>query len=223
MMRDPPDLGKRLFAVCYPRIVGLAENAGQRETRRELISQAVGRTLEIGAGHGLNLPHYGERVSELVITEPSPHMLRRLRSALEADPPAAGSWSVVATGAETLPFDGASFDTVVCTFVLCTVPDPRRALAEVARVLRPGGRLLFLEHVRAHDGTALGRFQDLVELPHRRLGAGCRPNRRTWQLIESSSLCVERLEHGRQPRAFATVRPTIIGSARRLPDTPARE
>jgi ubiquinone/menaquinone biosynthesis C-methylase UbiE len=222
-MRDPPALGKRLFAAFYPRIVGLAENGGQRETRRELISQAAGRTLEIGAGHGLNLPHYGERVSELVISEPSPHMLRRLRRALDGAAPNVGSWSVVATGAEALPFDGASFDTVVCTFVLCTVPDPRRALAEVARVLRPGGRLLFLEHVRARDGTALGRFQDLVAPPHRRLGAGCHPNRRTGQLIEDSSLSVERLEHGRQPRALATVRPTIIGSARREPETPRRE
>ena len=150
-------------------------------------------------------------------------MLRRLRRALDGAAPNVGSWSVVATGAEALPFDGASFDTVVCTFVLCTVPDPRRALAEVARVLRPGGRLLFLEHVRARDGTALGRFQDLVAPPHRRLGAGCHPNRRTGQLIEGSSLSVERLEHGRQPRALATVRPTIIGSARREPETPRRE
>ena len=222
-MRDPPALGKRLFAGFYPRIVALAENSGQRETRRELISQAAGRTLEIGAGHGLNLPHYGERVSELVISEPSPHMLRRLRRALDAAAPNVGSWSVVATGAEALPFEGASFDTVVCTFVLCTVADPRRALAEAARVLRPGGRLLFLEHVRARDGAALGRFQDLVARPHRWIGAGCHPNRRTWQLIEDCSLSVERLEHGRQPRAFATVRPTIIGSARRAPETSGRE
>ena len=221
-MRDRA-LGKRLFAAVYPRIVALAENAGQRETRHGLISQAAGRTLEIGAGHGLNLPHYGARVSELVITEPSPHMLRRLRRALDGAAPDVGSWSVVATGAEALPFDAASFDTVVCTFVLCTVADPRRALAEVARVLRPGGRLLFLEHVRARDGTALGRFQDLVARPHRRIGAGCHPNRRTCQLIEDSALSVERLERGRQPRAPATVRPTIIGAARRAPETPGRD
>ena len=221
-MRDHA-LGQRLFAACYPRIVAFAENAGQRETRRGLISQAAGRTLEIGAGHGLNLPHYGAGVSELVITEPNPHMLRRLRRALDrAAPGVGGSWSVVATGAEALPFDAASFDTVVCTFVLCSVADPRRALDEVARVLRPGGRLLFLEHVRARDGTALARFQDLVARPHSRIGAGCRPNRRTWQLIENSALSVERLEHGRQPRAPATVRPTIIGSARRALETPRR-
>jgi len=221
-MRDHA-LGKRLFAACYPRIVALAENAGQRETRRGLISQAAGRTLEIGAGHGLNVPHYGGGVSELVISEPNPHMLRRLRRALDGAVPDVGSWSVVAAGAEALPFDAASFDTVVCTFVLCSVADPRGVLAEVARVLRPGGRLLFLEHVRARDGTALARFQDLVARPHSRIGAGCHPNRRTWQLIEDSALSVERLEHGRQPRAPATVRPTIIGSARRAPETPGRD
>jgi SAM-dependent methyltransferase len=103
---------------------------------------------------------------------------------------------------------------VVSTYVLCTVPDPGRALAEVARVLAPGGRLLFLEHVHAGEGTLLGRFQDLVEIPHRYVAAGCHPNRRTAALLEASPLQLERLEHGRQPRALPTVRPTIIGSAR---------
>lgn len=214
-MRDPLGLNERLFALYYPRLVALAENAGQRETRRELLSQARGRTLEIGAGSGLNLRLYSDGVRELVITEPSPHMLAHLRKELEADPPPVGSWELVRAGAEALPFADGSFDTVVGTYVLCTVPEPARALAEVARVLAPGGRLLFLEHVHAGDGTALGRIQDLVELPHRYLAAGCHPNRRTAALLEASELEIERLEHGRQPRAVPTVRPTIIGAARR--------
>ncbi len=213
-MRDPLGLNERLFALWYPHVMALAENAGQRETRRELISQAAGRTLELGAGSGVNLPHYTARVSELVVSEPSPHMLDHLRAALKDDPPPVGGWKLVQSGAEELPFEAKSFDTVVATYALCTIPDPPRALAEIARVLRPGGRYLFLEHVRADEGSILGRFQDVVELPHRYIAAGCHPNRRTWELIGRSPLTIERLEHGEQPRAIPTVRPTIIGSAR---------
>lgn len=212
-MRDPLGLNERVFAHIYPRIAAVAENAGQRETRRELIGQAEGRTLELGAGSGLNLPHYTPRVSELIVTEPSPHMLAQLRRQMSDSPPKARTVKLVQAGAEELPFDEEHFDTVVFTYVMCTVPDPKRALDEVARVLRRGGKLLFLEHVHAGEGTMLGRFQDLVELPHRYIAAGCHPNRRTEQLLEESPLQLERLEHGRQPRAPLTVRPTIMGSA----------
>jgi len=214
-MRDPLGLNEKVFAVIYPRIVALAENAGQRETRGQLISEASGRTLELGAGSGLNLEHYTEAVSELIITEPSPHMLVHLREQLQAKPPRPGQTKLVQAGAEELPFEDDSFDTVVGTYVLCTIPDPERSLAEVARVLRPGGRFLYLEHVHAGEGTMLGRFQDLVELPHRYIAAGCHPNRRTERLLRASPLRIERLEHGQQPRAPLTVKPTIIGSARK--------
>jgi ubiquinone/menaquinone biosynthesis C-methylase UbiE len=212
-VRDRLGLNERLFALWYPIVCQLAENAGQRKTRAALVAQASGRTLEIGAGSGLNLPHYTERVTELVVSEPSPHMLTHLRTRLESDPPPVGSWKLVQVGGEELPFADGSFDTVVATFVLCTIPDPGRALAEIARILKPGGRYLFLEHVHAGEGTTLGRFQDLVELPHRYIAAGCHPNRRTERLLAESPLRVERCERGAQPRAPATVRPTIIGSA----------
>src|SRR5581483_10200095 len=101
-MRDPLGLNERVFAVIYPRIVALAENAGQRDTRRALVGEATGRTLELGAGSGLNLEHYNERVSELVVTEPSPHMLAHLREAIQAVPPAAGQTKLVQAGAEEL-------------------------------------------------------------------------------------------------------------------------
>lgn|SRR5579884_417187 len=214
-MRDPWGLNERLFALYYPHILELAERAGQRETRRALLAEAHGRTLELGAGSGVNLPHYTADVSELVVTEPSPHMLAHLRRQLTDAPPPVGSWKLVAAGAEELPFEDHSFDTVVATYILCTVPRPARALSEIARVLRPGGRYLFLEHVHAGEGTMLGAFQDLVEVPHTYIAAGCHPNRRTGRLIADSPLEIERLEHGRQPRAPLTVRPTIIGSARR--------
>jgi SAM-dependent methyltransferase len=212
-VRDPWGLNERLFALYYPHLLELAERAGQRETRRGLLSEASGRTLELGAGSGVNLAHYTAAVDELVISEPSPHMLARLRRAVAGEPPAAGHWKLVQAGAEELPFADQSFDTVVGTFVMCTIPEPRRALSEITRVLRPGGRYLFMEHVHAGEGTLLGRFQDLVEGPHTYIAAGCHPNRRTARLIEDSELEVERLERGRQPRAPLTVRPTIIGSA----------
>lgn len=214
-MADRSALNERVFAAFYPRLVALAENAGQRETRRELIAHADGRTLELGAGSGLNVAHYTAAVSELVLTEPSPAMLGRLRAALAAADPPVASVEVLPAPAQDLPFADASFDSVVCTYVLCTVPDPAAALREVARLLRPGGRFLFLEHVHAGEGTLLGRFQDLVERPHRYVAAGCHPNRRTDRLLEASPLRLERLVRGRQPRALPTVRPTIIGAARR--------
>jgi ubiquinone/menaquinone biosynthesis C-methylase UbiE len=210
---DVRGLTERVFAWYYPRILEVAERAGQRETRRRLLSTASGRTLEIGAGTGVNLPHYTAAVSELVITEPSPHMLARLRRAVAGEPPAAGHWELVQTGAEELPFDDGSFDTVVCTYVLCTVDDPRRALEEIGRVLAPGGRYLFMEHVHAGEGTLLGRFQDAVEGLHTVVAAGCHPNRRTAELIDGSPMTVERLVRERQPKAPPTVRPLIIGSA----------
>ena len=214
-MRDPLGLNERLFALYYPILCGISERAGQRETRRDLIAQATGRTLEVGAGSGLNLLHYSAAVTELIVTEPSPHMRAHLSKKLESDPPPVGSWELVDCGGEDLPFGDASFDTVTATYVHCTISDPRRALAEFARVLRPGGRYLFLEHVHAGEGTVLGRFQDLVEIPHRYLAAGCHPNRRTEDLLAESPFEIEQLEHGAQPRSFPTVRPTIIGSARR--------
>ena len=113
---------------------------------------------------------------------------------------------------------------MVCTYVLCSVDDPAAALAEIARVLAPGGSLLFLEHVRAGEGTALGRLQDLIEGPHRIAAAGCRPNRRTeGRAGRVRRSRVDWLVHGRQPSALPTVVLTIMGAARRdLRDLPHR-
>lgn len=215
MVRDRWDVTERLFAAYYPKLARRSEDAGQRETRAELLSAAAGRTLEVGAGNGLNLPHYTPRVTGLVLSDPSVHMLDALRGALADDPPPVATWEVVQAGVEELPFGDGEFETVVCTYVLCSVPDPRRGLAEITRVLAPGGRLLFLEHVRDREGTVLGRVQDLIEVPHRLVSAGCHPNRRTGDLIEQSALTLVSLHRGRQPSAAPTVRPIIVGSAQR--------
>src|SRR5437764_4969074 len=132
------------------------EKAMLRDRRRALLEQARGRVLEIGGGTGANLPFYGPGVDELVITEPEEPMARRLERKLEGY---SLPVQLVRTLAEQLPFEDESFDVVVATLVLCTVDDPARALGEARRVLKPGGRLLFLEHVRSDD-PKLARWQD---------------------------------------------------------------
>ncbi|MFN2464583.1 MAG: class I SAM-dependent methyltransferase [Candidatus Dormibacteria bacterium] len=218
MTSDPWGLNERVFAWYYPKLMGISERAGGAELRGRAISQAAGRTLEIGAGSGSNLAHYTSAVTELVVTEPSPHMLHLLQDRLNRDAPLAGRWELVGTGAEELPFPDASFDTVTAGYVLCTIPRPERAIAEIARVLKPGGRYLFIEHVRARDGTLLGRMQDLIEPVHVYVAAGCHPNRRTQELLQGSDLRIERLEHTNMPRSLPSVRPVIVGSARKPTD-----
>ena len=204
-------LRRRLFAAVYDRMLSETEEAGLRERRRVLLQSARGRVLEIGAGTGLNLTHYGEAITELVLTEPSPYMARRLR-----DRVGARDARVVEASAEALPFDDGAFDCVVCTLVLCSVGDPERAVAEIARVLRPGGRLLFLEHVRA-ENPKLARWQDRLERPWGLLGDGCHPNRDTVATLRSGGLRVEDVRHERMPKAPPIVRPTVDGAAVRPP------
>ena len=148
--------GHRIFAALYDRLLSGTERAGLQDMRAELLAGARGRTLELGAGTGLNLAHYTDAVTELVLTEPDPHMARRLRSRLEDERPAPGRVEVIEAPAERLPFEDQSFDTVVSTLVLCSVESPGGAAAEITRVLKPEGRLLYLEHVRSGD-PALAR------------------------------------------------------------------
>lgn len=200
----------RVFAATYDWFLGVAERGGLREMRRELLAGASGRTVELGAGTGLNLKHYPEAVSELVLTEPDPHMSVRLRRRVAK---AGRPVEVVEAPAERLPFDDASFDTAVITLVLCTVPDPPAALAEVARVLKPDGRCLFLEHVRSPE-PRLARWQDRLHGPWKLFGDGCNCNRDTLATIEASPLEVEKVERSTMPKAPPIVRPLITGSAR---------
>jgi ubiquinone/menaquinone biosynthesis C-methylase UbiE len=199
----------RLFAAVYDRGLKGTEEAGLRQMRRELLAQARGRVIEIGAGTGVNLELYSEGLEELVLVEPDPHMSRRMREKLAAS---AREATVAEAPAERLPFADASFDTAVATLVLCTVPDPAAAVAELARVLKPGGRLLFIEHVRSAD-PAVARWQDRLEKPWRFLGDGCHCNRDTVATLEASSLSLERVERGSLPKAPPIVRPLARGSA----------
>ena len=202
----------RLFARWYDRALAETEAAGLAARRAALLAQARGRVLELGAGTGLNLAHYPAGV-QLVLTEPEEPMLRRLRERAAA---AGHDAEVVAAPAERLPFADASFDTVVTTLTLCTVADLGAALREVRRVLVPGGRLLFLEHVRSGD-PRLARRQDLLRPVWKRVGHGCECNRETLAAIAAAPLEVRDVAHGRMPKAPKIVRPTIDGVAVRPP------
>lgn len=205
-------MAHRLFAAIYDRMLKGTEEAGLREMRGELLGKARGRTLELGAGTGLNLEHYPAAVGELVMTEPDRYMARKLRVRLAAADGAGRTTEVVECGAEALPFDDASFDSVVSTLVLCTVDDPERAVGEAARVLRPGGALLFLEHVRSDD-PRVARWQDRLERPWGFLAAGCHPNRPTPATLAASALEIDSIESGRLPKSPPLVRPLVSGAA----------
>jgi len=200
---------RRLFAALYDRVSKGSEEAGLREERRQLLAAGEGATLEIGAGTGLNLPHYPEAVTRLVLAEPDEHMRRRLVQRAEEVSPAP---EIVDASVERLPFPDATFDTVVVTLVLCSVPHQEAALREIARVLKPSGRLLFLEHVRSDD-PKLAKWQDRITPLYNLVG--CNPNRDTLSAIEGSALAVETVKHGEVPKAPKFGRPLIAGIARR--------
>jgi SAM-dependent methyltransferase len=199
----------RAFAVLYDPFVWVGERTGLREHRKTLLSHAHGWTLEIGGGTGLNLPHYPDGIDELVLAEPDAAMRSRLNKRLARGGRRA---RLVDAPAERLPFPSASVDTVVSTLVLCTVDAPDVALREIARVLRPGGQLLFLEHVRSESPT-LARWQDRLAGPWRRFARGCRCNRATAELITTCGFDLEQTSGTSWRGMPPIVRPLIVGRA----------
>lgn len=198
-----------VFAARYDKVMARTEKAGLRRRRAELLLTVSGRVLEIGGGTGANLQFYGDGVDEVVLTEPEEPMARRLERKLQGGSVHA---TVVRARGEQLPFPDDSFDVAVSTLVLCTVEDPGRVLGELARVLKPGGRLLFLEHVRADD-ERLARWQDRLHPLWVRVARGCHCNRDTLANIEGAGFAVVDLRHDTIPKAAPFVRPMIMGSA----------
>jgi SAM-dependent methyltransferase len=203
-----PDTRTWLAAHLYEPSMWLGERAGMAARRRRLLRGAHGRTVEIGSGTGLNLAHYPATVNELIVTEPDPGMRERLRQRTRRERPGI---RILADGAGALSLADGSVDTVISTLVLCTVDDPAVALREIGRVLRPGGQLLFIEHVRSQS-PRLARWQDRLERPWRRYASGCRCNRDTLALIESAGFIADaRRETWRASPPL--VRPLIVGRA----------
>jgi ubiquinone/menaquinone biosynthesis C-methylase UbiE len=201
-----------LFARCYAR-VGHRMDAEIADHRRRLLTGLTGRVLEVGAGNGRNFPHYPATVTEVLAIEPEPY-LRRL--ALAAARQAPVPIRVVDGTAEALPIHDHAVDAVVASLVLCTVADPDQALAEVGRVLRPGGRLRFYEHVRADD-PRLARWQDRLERPWGWLVGGCHPNRDTVAAITAAGLRLVALDRFDLAAMPALARPHVLGVAERGP------
>jgi SAM-dependent methyltransferase len=208
--------GRRWFAAWYPWMMGGIERAGQAGFRHDQLVGATGRVLEIGAGNGFSVPHYPSDITELVLLEPNPAFREGLSELVRTLPVPA---TVVDGDAHELPFPDSSFDTVTASLVFCSVDDPARALAEVHRVLRPGGRFLFHEHVRG--GSVRGVIQDLLTPFQRRLADGCRPNRDFESLLRSSPLDLVSLTHRRMPTWLPTIVPLVLGYAARSAEVDA--
>jgi ubiquinone/menaquinone biosynthesis C-methylase UbiE len=200
----------RVFAAVYEPFLWVGERRGLRTARAGLLGRARGRTVEIGAGTGLNLPYYPKHLDTLVLTEPDPAMRSRLTKKLRRRGRLA---DVVDAPAERLPFEDGSVDTVVSTFVLCTVGAPDLVLTEIARVLRPDGQLLFIEHVRS-ESAALASWQDRLAPSWRRFACGCRCNRATAELIVTRGLELEQVREFSWRGMPPIVRPLITGRAR---------
>ncbi|HXZ72283.1 MAG TPA: class I SAM-dependent methyltransferase [Streptosporangiaceae bacterium] len=201
-------LRSRFFALTYDRQIAKVEKAGLSNSRERLLAGAAGRVLEIGGGTGNNLPFYGPAVESLTITEPEIPMLRRLeRKAREQSPGA----TVLRALAEDLPFEDDCFDVAVSTLVLCGVDDQPRALRELHRVLRPGGQLLFIEHVRSGDPRQ-AHSQDRMNGLNRFV-VGCDCNRPTLDSIQNAGFTITQIEHITMPKVPKFASPAIVGIA----------
>ena len=159
--------------------------------RDRVVPAATGRVLEVGIGSGLNLPRYSPHVQQVIGLEPSPKLLSMARHIGQQSFPV----DLIEGSAEDIPLEDATVDTVVTTWTLCTIPDAGRALSQMRRVLKPGGRLLFVEHGRAPDPNVVW-WQDRLTPIWKRLGGGCHLNRAIESLIQGSGFRFERLDTG---------------------------
>jgi SAM-dependent methyltransferase len=199
-----------LMAKIYDRFMAGTEEACLGAWRTELLRSASGEVLEIGAGTGVNLPLYGPAVTRLFLTEPDVHMRARLEEKRGAHAVEIGAGTA---GALAVP-DG-SFDTVVGTLVLCSVEDPAAALADIWRVLRPGGLYLFMEHVAAEEQSSRRRWQGRIEPVWKRLAGNCHVTRDTEQAIRGAGFDIESIDRQSMRKAPPWIRPSIRGMARR--------
>jgi len=200
-----------LMAAIYDRLTQSSEEACLQAWRAELLRDLEGEVLEVGTGTGVNVPHYPPTITRLVLSEPDFHMREKLKRKVEAQ-----GWAnaeVADASLENLPFQPGSFDAVGATLGLCPVPHLDRALDEIRRVLRPGGRFVFLEHVAAEHRPDRLKWQRRVEPFWKRLSGNCHLTRRTADAIVAADLAIVRIERESMRKAWPLVRPTIRGIA----------
>ncbi len=200
-----------LFARLYGTLSKRAEKAGIADHRREALAGLRGRVIEVGAGNGLNFAHYPPEVTEVVAIEPEPYLRSKAGIAAAA---ARVPVRVIGGSAEDLPVDDGGFDAAVASLVLCSVSDPARSLAEIRRVLRPGGELRYYEHVRA-EAADQAAAQDRMDRIWPLLVGGCHCNRDTPAAIRRAGFRVERERRFLfEPCVISkAVAPHVIGTA----------
>jgi ubiquinone/menaquinone biosynthesis C-methylase UbiE len=198
-----------LMATIYDGMMRGSEEACLGAWRAELLRELSGAVLEIGAGTGATLGRYPKAVTRLVMSEPDPHMRRKLQARLSSHV------EVSEASIEKLPFEDKSFDAVVCSLVLCSVRDQKTALAQIRRVLKPGGRLVFLEHVAADGKPNRLKWQHRIEPVWKHLMGNCHLTRRTEAEIQAAGFRIERIQRESMRKALPVCRPSIRGIARR--------
>jgi ubiquinone/menaquinone biosynthesis C-methylase UbiE len=199
------------MAHFYDRVMKQSEEACLIEWRRALLENVSGHVLEVGAGTGASLSLYPTTVERVVFSEPDPHMRSQLSDRVERSELA--SVEVSDGSLESLPFTDGEFDHVACMLVLCSVPDLNHALAEIRRVLVPGGRLLFLEHVAAENRPDRLRWQQRLEPLWKRVSGNCHLTRRTEQAILEGGFRMEHIQRESMRKSMPITRPTIRGVA----------
>lgn len=176
-----------------PYLINLSMRSRElRPYRERVISHAMGRVLEVGLGSGLNLPFYGSRVQEILGLEPSARLAAMAQRAVgQSKAPV----TFVASSAETIPIENETIDTIVTTWTLCSIPDAARALAEMRRVLKPTGQLLFVEHGLAPEDT-VRKWQHRLTPIWKKIGGGCHLDRPIGKLIEDAGFRMRELQTG---------------------------
>lgn len=211
-MKDLSAFQHPRFARLYERISAESETRGTAQHRERVLAGLTGRVIEVGAGNGLNFRHYPATVTEVVAVEPEDQLRALANHAARSAPVEV---RVVAGHADALPATDCEFDAAVTSLVLCSVPDQRTALAELRRVLKPGGELRFFEHVRSAN-LLLGVLQDLITPLWAKVGGGCHLNRDTAAALGVAGLDIEQIDRfGYRPLRFVPPHAHILGRARR--------
>jgi ubiquinone/menaquinone biosynthesis C-methylase UbiE len=202
-----------LTAFFYDRLMVKTEEACLKKWRLDLLRQVSGEVLEVGAGTGANIKLYSDNVTRLVLTEPDKHMRKILKD--QVGNQHLKNVSVSNGTAEQIEADDASFDYVVSSLVCCSVTDLKVCLSEIRRVLRPGGCLVFLEHVAAADGTSRRRWQNIINPVWKTFMGNCHLNRDTEQALVTEGFDIIQIERESMRKAPPVVRPTIRGIAKK--------